>query len=1295
MRHRQISRYIVVLVAFALLAIMAGPAVCQGCGQPTVAPECAGGSGPGGTGGASAGGPIARSGGPCATCGGGATGSPADSVNTFTGELSITDTPVSYKSVGDQFGFTITYGAKSSRTTALGPRWTHSYNAYILDDSPNGARLVEGNGWERYFTGNPTQGSPNYTAPAGVKTALKKTYSGSTWTGWQLTRPSQEYLTFDTAGKLTGRTDTQGLSWSFSYTSGNLTTVTDPMGRQTTLSYTNGYLTQVTVPGSVHAHFAYDTNNPKRLITVTDAADYEYDYGYDANNRVTSLTDPSGREIDYTYASGKVSTICTYSLPSSLRTYTYTPQTNGQLYTDLTETKDSANRVTRWIYENTDDPSNGHYYGALLATVLDPGDSPHLNLTRAWAYDSQYRKIKYKDSYTPETGGKAHIAWYYYTDSNNPSLITKHIDPENVDANPPTQNCPGYLYEYDSRGNMTKMTTPEGRETDYAYYSGTSRLNTVTIKDKDVNGNAVDRTTTYTYYGSAYGYQVHTVTDGRGNVTHYDYDGSTGYLTTLTPEEGNASTYEYSDLGDVTSVTDGNGNETTYQYDNIHRVTQVTFPSVGNGQKTKTTSWGCCGKTQETDENGVHTNYYYEDDKYPTPVHTHRLWKVVQDYGGLNYTTEYAYDEVGNTKTVTNPRGKITTYVYDAADRKKEADYPDSASETWAYRDDGRLYQHTDGRGHTITYRYDADDRLCAPYGSGYVAIDYPNDADVNITRDKDGLITETRDASGTTTNAYYPSQRLETVTVSAGSSKTITYQYNGVLLVSSMQITGENAFSYSYNGRNQLSSVTNPNSVQVSFTYDNGGRRTRITDPGSYVEYVYNARNWINEVRNRTTGGTTRYDATYYYDDGQGNWDSTGNPLRRTENIAGSTYTTTLVYDRAYRETRETKKDSGNSTIYDLQYGYDACGNRLTRTLAGTTIYYGYDDNNKLTKIGTQLNYNDLATFSYDNNGNMTGAAGSMFDGTKTMVYNDANYMTSITYGPGTPQTTDSYGYTYDGRRYRASFAGAPYRYYLYAGVRVLEELDQYGTMQARYTTEDGSYYGPLLHLYRPTGGLSRFPMYDNIGSVRGLVDASGTVTDTYEFDTFGRSVSSSGATPNPYRYGGAWGYITDPSGMLQLGQRFYWPELGRLVNQDPIRSGNNWYAYVDDNPSRRIDPRGLCFLLDPTDVGHALHALWDWGLNWLSSPPPPPPPVPDRSKCPAWYPPCRTKEHPMPADCDDCDLPLNMADCCNRGLKYGWSNVAYKACIDAATDWYAATQAVGDALGALWSGGLTGAAR
>ena len=91
--------------------------------------------------------------------------------------------------------------------------------------------------------------------------------------------------------------------------------------------------------------------------------------------------------------------------------------------------------------------------------------------------------------------------------------------------------------------------------------------------------------------------------------------------------------------------------------------------------------------------------------------------------------------------------------------------------------------------------------------------------------------------------------------------------------------------------------------------------------------------------MRNRTGAEDeiVRYDAYYYYSDGA-LWDHTGNPLRRVENFGGSDYTTTLRYDNVYRETEETKRDSGGATVYTLGYGYDAVGNRTTRTLGGVS---------------------------------------------------------------------------------------------------------------------------------------------------------------------------------------------------------------------------------------------------------------------------------------------------------------------------------------------------------------------
>jgi len=76
----------------------------------------------------------------------------------------------------------------------------------------------------------------------------------------------------------------------------------------------------------------------------------------------------------------------------------------------------------------------------------------------------------------------------------------------------------------------------------------------------------------------------------------------------------------------------------------------------------------------------------------------------------------------------------------------------------------------------------------------------------------------------------------------------------------------------------------------------------------------------------------------------------------------------------------------------------------------------------------------------------------------------------------------------------------------------------------------------------------------------------------------------------PERSRRGGAWGYITDTpgSGLLQLGARFYWPELGRFITQDPIGDGMNWYAYAGANPVTRTDPIGLTdyFAIAETEI-------------------------------------------------------------------------------------------------------------
>jgi RHS repeat-associated protein len=111
--------------------------------------------------------------------------------------------------------------------------------------------------------------------------------------------------------------------------------------------------------------------------------------------------------------------------------------------------------------------------------------------------------------------------------------------------------------------------------------------------------------------------------------------------------------------------------------------------------------------------------------------------------------------------------------------------------------------------------------------------------------------------------------------------------------------------------------------------------------------------------------------------------------------------------------------------------------------------------------------------------------------------------------------------------------------------------------------------------------------------------------------------------ATASPYRFGAAWGYLTETpgSGLLRLGARFYWPEVGRFVQQDPEKDGVNWYTYADNNPLTGIDPEGLAYLEYKGGYRGTLTLHHDTGTAWMS--------FPDTSGLPGRYDPATPGEY------------------------------------------------------------------
>lgn len=108
-------------------------------------------------------------------------------------------------------------------------------------------------------------------------------------------------------------------------------------------------------------------------------------------------------------------------------------------------------------------------------------------------------------------------------------------------------------------------------------------------------------------------------------------------------------------------------------------------------------------------------------------------------------------------------------------------------------------------------------------------------------------------------------------------------------------------------------------------------------------------------------------------------------------------------------------------------------------------------------------------------------------------------------------------------------------------------------------------------------SGGVTSTILSDRMGSMKGLSNA-GTVTDTAEFDAFGKVVSRTGTNTTQKGFVGAAGYQEDgESGYKLLGHRYYDADTGRFLSRDPLRADRNWYAYCDNNPLKHIDPTGL----------------------------------------------------------------------------------------------------------------------
>ena len=379
--------------------------------------------------------------------------------------------------------------------------------------------------------------------------------------------------------------------------------------------------------------------------------------------------------------------------------------------------------------------------------------------------------------------------------------------------------------------------------------------------------------------------------------------------------------------------------------------------------------------------------------------------------------------------------------------------------------------------------------------------------------------------------------------------------------------MTTNHAYSsdYDYNPNNGLLQFRTDNGLRTEYQYFPTNNLEKIILPnGAEMQYHYNSVNKLDNIAVKV-GTTVIQDFTYALG-------PTGNKTGVTESAGRAV---TWAFDDLYRLTNE--QIASTPVTGNIGYIYDDVGNRDQRSSEIAPIptqVFIYDQNDR------------VQAYSWDNNGNV------LSDGRFNYTWNAKNELIHVI-GDG---VNVEYFYDADGLRvYRKdNMPGGVTTYYVWdtenptGYPQVVEEIEG-GQVVRRYG------YGLFLETIDIKNGTDFERFYvirDGTNSVRMLLDSTGNVSATYDYDAFGNLLSTSNTNPltasNPYQFHSE--YKDQATNLVYLRARWYDSSVGRFTRMDSYEGSQespstlNKYVSFNNNPANMTDPLGLTTW--PTEV-------------------------------------------------------------------------------------------------------------
>ena len=765
-----------------------------------------------------------------------------------------------------------------------------------------------------------------------------------------------------------------------------------------------------------------------------------------------------------------------------------------------------------------------------------------------------------------------------------------------------------FQYEYDSNGDMIRVTDPMGYTTDYFYSQDCHDLLSITHPNghtRDILYNSDYQVKELITCCGSYTFIYHSsnrstsVTDGNGNTTVFGCD-ERDRVVEIQDALGNSITRTWDDGYNLINVTDANGNMTTYSYDYRGNVLTATDPLGHSTVRTWHNNFN--RMTSVIDQNGNATTLEYDDGgnliERVDPLYYTRTY-AYDSYGQMvastdprGYTTQYEYDSYGNLILKTDPTGDVETYSYDPVGNRisetdangnttyysydplnRLVDVTDALSfiTTYSYDPVGNRISETDANGRITYYSYDGLNRLIdMTDASGYVT---------TYSYDPVGNRISEMDANGnTTTYTYDPLNRLVGETDALGYIE--TYSYDPVGNRIGWTDENGNTSTYSYDPLNRLVGETDALGYIETYSYDPVGNRLTWTDKnGNTTTYTYDPLNRLIDVTN-ALGFTENY-----------SYDQMRNLVSKIDANGMSTH---YEYDALSRCTMQ-RSAMDNETIFL----YDDVGNVSQRIDPnGAATDYEYDSLNRLVRVS----YPDASQVEYEYDGvgnilrtNNTGGLGDVTD----RSYDGLNRLISETIDYGLFVKTVSYTYDAVGNLITLTDPDGQELSYEYDAVkRVVRITDHIGGQ----TTMAYDPAGRKIEALYPDGVKTAWS-YDNGNRVTGIVTRDVVQFTMFEYvyiyDALGQvlQVVKNGGIEGEYQYNPV-GWLTGASYSTGQNYQYVYDAAGNRMTQE---DNGDLTSYVYNNEYRVLTqglPSGnaIDYLYDSN--GNVVRTSSNWGV-------------------------------------------------------------------------------------------------